>query len=153
MSLIDYQKYLDGDEWPSESKKAVVDERGYIDPTLVPVIDMPPQYAAAALHKLLRWARSMAMNAKEEADWVHEVRSSMLGRLLTRQTLGIEDFELTGEHGILRAPLSNRFVARELCRLIMDIEEDLDPVEAARLSTELALRLSDDGLTVYKETA
>lgn len=147
--IIDYEKYLDGDEWPSESGRAAHDLDGF-HPDMKPVYDMPPQYAAAALHKLVRWARDGAMSAEQEDEYEKRVRSSTLGRLLARKALGIEDFELYQEHGIERSPLGNMQAAKVICTELFEVA-DLDPVAAARLSTELAVALNNDGFMIYKE--
>lgn len=148
--IIEYSDYLEGDLWPSESAKAVYDANGTYNPELKPVIDMPPQYAAAALHKLVRWARDGAMSAEEEDEYERKVRSSTLGRLLARKALGIQDFDLYQEHGVDRDSLSNVQAAKVICTELFEVA-DLEPVAAARLSMELAVKLSDDGFMIYKE--
>lgn len=154
MSIIDYNDYLDGDEWPSESAKAVVNEFGQLEPEMKPVIDMPPQYAAAALHKLVRWAKEGALSFEQEDEYERRARGSTLGRLLARRALGIEDFELYQEHGIERRPLSAHELSRAIVWRLMHPEDglvDMAPSTAAKLSEGLAMTLIDHGYTVYKE--
>lgn len=150
--IIDYDGYLDGDEWPSESGRPMMDSGGSYQPEMKPVYDMPPQYASAALHKLVRWARDGAMNAEQEDSEERRVRNSTLGRLLARKALGIEDFELYSEHGIDREPLGNMQAAKVICTELFEIKDvDLDPVTAAQVSMHLAVALNNDGFLIYKD--
>lgn len=148
--IINYEDYLEGDEWPSESARAVVDETGEIDPALKPVYDMPPQYAASALHKLVRWARDGAYTLEQEESEERRVRSSTLGRLLARKALGIEDFELYSEHGVDQTCLGNQQAAKVLVQAIFNVA-DMEAVAAAKLATEVALDLNNSGYLIYPE--
>lgn len=148
--IIDYTHYLVGDQWPSESGRAQRDPTGHYDPELKPVYDMPPQYAASALHKLVRWARDGSMTLEQEDKMERVVRSSTLGRLLARKALGIEDFELYQEHGVDRDALSAHHLARALVKPIM-ATVDLPVADVAKLAEGIALELSNEGFTTYKE--
>lgn len=148
MALIDYEKYLDGDEWPSESKKAVVDERGFIEPQLVPVVDMPPQYAAAALHKLVKWAQEHGFNPQESEEYETKVRRSMLGKLLRRQALSIHDHVLDDPD-----PVTPKEMARLMVHHLFDIDDDIEAATAAKYAQQISLRLTSQGFRFYKESA
>ncbi len=148
--MIDYEKYLDGDVWPSESGHAQRDPLGIYEPELKPVYDMPPQYASAALHKLVRWARDGSMTAEGEEREERRVRSSTLGRLLARKALGIDDFELYQEHGVDNEALSAHQLARALARPIISTV-DLPISDVARLAEGIAVELSNEGFVTYKK--
>lgn len=148
---INYAKYLDGDEWPSESGPAQVEEAtGEYTPALEPVYDMVPQHAVSALHKLIRWARDNEITEEAAERAETEVRNSHLGRLLARKALRIEDFELYSEHGVSREALSNMEAAKAICMSVLNIAE-LDPMAAARLATDVALDLNNSGFQIIKE--
>ena len=146
---IDYSEYLDGDEWPSESADPIRDGDTY-RPVTKAVYDMPPQYAASALHKLVRWARDGAHTLEQEDEEERAVRSSTLGRLLARKALSVDDFELYQEHGIDREALSAHSLARALVKPIMSTV-DLPVSDVAKLAEGMALELSNEGFTTYKE--
>ena len=149
---INYSKYLDGDMWPSESLAATVNPAtGEYEPALQPVIDMVPQKAVAALHKLIRWSRSLAIDAIGEEQEERFVRQSTLGRLLARKALRVEDFELYQEHGIDRTPLGNQQFARVIAKELMDVVENLPPREVGQLATDLSIALNNEGYMIYKE--
>lgn len=156
MPLIDYEAYLDGDQWPSESKRAVVGPGGHVEPDLVPVYDMPPQYAVAALHKLIRWAYDSALSVEHAEQEETRVRGSHLGRLLARKALSIEDFELYAEHGVSREPLSPRDIAYELATQMLGqtkgtLSARLAPEEIGHLASAVASGMTDEGYVVFKE--
>lgn len=154
MPLINYDAYLEGDEWPSESGHGSPDEHGRYQPEMRPIYDMPPQYAASALHKLVRWARDGSMNAEQEDREERRVRSSTLGRLLARKALGIEDFELYSEHGVDRNALSAKQLSRHIAMVLLHPEHgivEMDGRAAGQLAYELATGMIDAGLTTYKE--
>lgn len=97
-----YEGYLDHNMWPTwnprtgEAKVVMVDRE-----------NMPPQYAAAALAKLVRWARiapagMIAMHPDEDSR-EYEVRSTTLGRALAARAVNLEPdtfFGMYGEFGV-----------------------------------------------------
>lgn len=153
MSVIDYSQYLDGDEWPSESQSTITSVG--MKPMMQPVIDMPPQYAANALHKLVRWSRDGALTLEDEELYERQIRSSNLGRFLARRALGIEDFELYTEHGVDRESLS----AKQLAYLLLDVANTetmgswrnvLEPEQFGSLCSQMARGLIDSGYVVNR---
>lgn len=148
---IDYTPYLNGDEWPSESMGHQVDTTtGEFTPVLEPVIDMVPQKAVAALHKLIRWAREREITVQGEEEMEQWVRNTTLGRLLARRALRINDFDLYTEHGINRNALSEMDAAKALVHALFDVA-DMDAMAAARLATDLSMAMHKYGYHLYKE--
>lgn len=150
---INYSKYLDGDEWPSESLAATVDPvTGEYEPALEPVIDMVPQKAVAALHKLIRWAREQEISVIGEERAENEVRNSTLGRLLARKALRIEDFDLYSEHGVDTQPLDTKSSAIVLVNSLLNVADLDHPQAAGRLAAEVARDLEASGYKIIKES-
>src|SRR5687768_10446044 len=151
MTAINYDLYLDGDEWPSESSTEWSTAAEEYVPELRPVIDMPPQYAASALAKLVRWARDGGGPTEQgeyEEEW--RVRNSRLGQLLSARACSINDFAdlIAARNG--RDSMGNHSVARALCIAILNTA-DMDPVAAARLASDVAVDLNNSGYLMYSE--
>ena len=93
----DYASYLDTALWPASVKSGE---------ELKDTTDMPPQYAAAALAKLVRWARHAPEGATallpDEDSREDAVRRSMLGTYLVARAANMDPdhfYGLYGEYG------------------------------------------------------
>lgn len=153
--LIPYDDYLDGEEWPSES--STMAGTGSVIETKW-VGDMPPQYAASALNKLVKWARDSAVTAQEIAREEDRVRASRLGQLLAARALSIDDFTITEyvqAHGGLPDKqyeyLDTRETARTLAFGMLSTTSPLDAEDVGRLAVHMANWLAQDqGLALTK---
>lgn len=89
---INYAMWLPMDVWPSDSQRNSLGQ-----PMRVPVWDMPPQQAAAALAKLVRWARGAPAGDLASVAAVDDrenvVRDSRLGQCLSARALSLPDVE------------------------------------------------------------
>lgn len=150
--IIDYAPYLDGEEWPSESR-TMASGKGPRTPIITDVWDMPPQHAVAALHKLVRWAKEYASSEAEEFEQEEQVRSTPLGRALTHQALGIKDFSPADLPDYRSAMLGNDQVARLLLRLMADLRsaEAVTIRQLGVLAEDLAMTLNDRGYIVVQD--
>lgn len=96
----EYAPYLATTIWPSV-------EKGYTGEKYTPVEEMVPQYAAAALAKLIRWAKyapsgDITMHADEDSR-EEAVRKSRLGMALAARATNMteEHFHaMYGEYGV-----------------------------------------------------
>lgn len=155
MALIDYDQYLDGEFWPSESGQEYNQQTQSVEPELVAAADMPPQYAVSALHKLVRWAVNGTLDPENEAKEEIRVRNSVLGRCLARRALSIDDFELSSEHGVERAPLGAHDIAYELATQMLvgtkkTLIKRMTPEEIGFLASTVAVGMIDEGYLVYR---
>lgn len=136
-----YEGYLDSLLWPSFNSRT-----GEISAVIVDRENMPPQYAAAALAKLVRWARiapggMIAMHPDEDSR-EYEVRSSVLGKALAARAVNLEVdtfFGMYGEFGVGEDADYKQVVA-ELAVSLGDHKLDWD----MRKRIELAMGLADD---------
>ncbi len=153
--LIDYNNYLDGELWPSESKTYAGSEA---EISTIWVGDMPPQYAASAMGKLVRWARDSAIAEQEIARAEDRVRASRLGQLLAARALSIDDFTITEyvmAHGGLPEKdypaLDLRETARVLAIGMLTKGAPLEPDDIGNLAVSLSTWLAtDQGLALTK---
>lgn len=94
-----YERYLDSTLWPSirDGKKELehvdIDERNDLGQHR-----MAPQYATAALHKLVRWARTEPAGEVATYDDIDAreefVRGTVLGRHLHARSVGLTEEQL-----------------------------------------------------------
>lgn len=152
--LIPYDDFLDGEDWPSESKTMSSSGNGYETSW---VGDMPPQYAASALGKLIKWARDSAVTAQEIARQEDRVRASTLGQRLAARALSIDDFTITEyvmAHGGLQDKEYPTLDAREtslaLLRGLMSTQSCLDPEDMGRMAVHLTISIGNEGLGLTK---
>ena len=136
-----YEGDLDTALWPTfnprtgEAKVVTVDRD-----------TMPPQYAAACLAKLVRWARiapagMIAMHPDEDSR-EYEVRSTDLGRALAARAVNLEPetfFGMYGEFGV-GEDADYKHVVAELVVSLGDHGLDWD----MRKRIELSMHLVDD---------
>ncbi len=152
--LIDYNAYLDGDDWPSEST-TMAGTGSQIETKWVG--DMPPQYAASALAKLVRWARDSAVTAQEIDQEEHRVRASRLGQLLAARALSIDDFTLTEyvmSHGAAQPSttyLDKRELAVALVYSLLPMQSlEMDPEQIGSLAVHVAGHVYEQGYGLVK---
>lgn len=90
---INYADYLGSQLWPTSSVRNADGGAAHRD-----VVDMPPQYAASALHKLAQWARNtpqgdlVTINDVDQRELT--VRQSRLGQLLAMRACSLHELEL-----------------------------------------------------------
>lgn len=152
--LIPYDDYLDGEMWPSESSTMSGTGPGVETKW---VGDMPPQYAASALGKVIRWARDSAVTEQEIHRAEDRVRASRLGQLLAARALSIDDFTITEyvmAHGGLQDKQYEYLDTRETARIIatgmLRTESVLDPEDIGRLAVHIAHHLVSEQLALTR---
>jgi hypothetical protein len=134
-----YEDYLHSHVWPK------VDPRtGETETVVVDRDEMVPQYAAAALAKLVRWARSAPVGnislLPDEDSRECEVRGTELGKALAARAVNLDVdtfFGMYGEFGV--TPAADPDVVAAL--LVWALEEhglDWKPRERITLALKLA---------------
>ena len=138
--FADYDSYLDGNVWPSLTANDQV-ERKYVD-------DMPPQYAAAALAKLRRWAFSQyATELDCERYWI-EVQRKPLARLLAARATSIEDFSEALEPA---RGYSLEQAGHIICRMALEgAKDEEDPMYLVQVGTRIVHNLYAKGMVVLR---
>lgn len=131
----DYEEYLYGVMWPASTKT------GITHPELVPVESMPPQRAASALAKLVRWAvrsptgelRLLDIDTREET-----VRQTPLGIALAARCQNLH----VGEHHALhQAPEAPR--NHVMAHIAVVIQE------ATGVNLQIAIETASEVLDVF----
>lgn len=154
MTAIEYEDYLDGTYWPSESKTNREDYQG--TPQTIWVGDMTPQNAASALAKLLRWARGGAATEAIAEEEVHRVRRTTLARALAAKATSDDDFAFPEENTETMAPgpqMDIGELAREIVIGIAETaaEEDFNLDALGRVATSTARHMAGRGVRIYRE--
>lgn len=144
MEAVDYGPYLDSDTWPSESKGDVW------------VGDLPPQHAASALAKLMRWAREQpALDEGQEIENEHTVRASRLCQFLEAQATSKRNFVFDGvtANGVIAAthdevPYSDQL--RVYATAVSNIMR-MDPGDLVRHVVQLHAEIDHLGFTLIQK--
>lgn len=158
-SYANYADYLNqGSYWPKRDDNVVTET--------VVIEDMPPQYAAAALAKLLRWTYEEGyprLNVYDADERVVHVRRTPLGVALMMRALGLYDFARVNEiYGPLydpqiekRPPLDDRrqvmVVFSQLVKEQRDSKHaDMAISHMADLAEAIVDGMHEDGFTVLQ---
>lgn len=134
-----YEDYLHTHVWPKADPRT-----GELEHVVVNRDEMVPQYAAAALAKLVRWARSAPVGDislfPDEDSREYEVRSTLLGKALAARAVNLDVdtfFGMYGEFGVT-PEVDHREVVADLAVTLGDAGLDWSLKERIKLGMVLA---------------
>lgn len=140
-----YAPYLATNIWPTLDKRT-----GALEQVLVDRDEMPPQYAASALAKLVRWARiapeGETAHHGDEDSREEYVRSTALGKALAARAVNLDEdifFAMYGEFGVT-PKVSEEIVGAMLMVLLEEAGLDWSPKDRYIAAFKMAKGLLEE---------